>query len=171
MPTFIRYIEDRDLYRFDFDDTPDFTEMLGTMSLDLTTWKGVFDHVVNLSSAQEKSFMQSFITQGRILLKRKKNDIERIIQQTLRFYDFFGFENIPLINVSRALASDALAVLAKDHPFAVGYYDDATHRIFSMRGRKDCGLKLNTYAESMGGGGHPLACGFRVPRNHPLAQI
>lgn len=171
MPSLIIHIEDRDLCRFQFRGTHEFTEMLGNLPLDLNVWKHEFDALLTMSRYDEIVFVQHYISRGETLLKRKQVEVNRLITQTLRFYNFFGYEKIPLINVPRSMCSDALAILAADYPFAVGYYDTATHRVFSIRGHKSCGLKLNLLAETLGGGGHPLACGFRVTRDHSLATI
>lgn len=176
IPSLILHIEDRDLHRFAFNGTREFTERLGNLPLELDAWKREFDHLLTSSTIEEHAFaeayiVENYISDGKLLLQRKQIEIERVIAQTLRFHEFFGHKQIPLINVPRSIGSDALTVLATKYPFAVGYYDTATHRVFSIRGHKDCGLKLNDLAETLGGGGHPLACGFRVERDHPLAQI
>lgn len=171
MPSLIIHIEDRDLHRYSFRGTREFTEMLGNLPLELEVWKHEFDPLLWMSRYEENVFVQNYISNGGLLLKRKQVEIDRVIAQTLRFHDFFGHKQIPLINVPRSMGSDALTALAAKYPFAVGYYDTATHRVFSMRGHKNCGLKLNHLAETLGGGGHPLACGFSVERDHPLAQI
>lgn len=49
-----------------------------------------------------------------------------------------------------------------EHPFVVGYYDNESHRIFSLRSHKK-GMNVKEVAKIHSGGGHLHAAGFTVP--------
>jgi nanoRNase/pAp phosphatase (c-di-AMP/oligoRNAs hydrolase) len=49
----------------------------------------------------------------------------------------------------------------EDVPFVAVYYDEHGKRVYSLRSRKG-GVDVGKICESMGGGGHPSAAGFKV---------
>lgn len=70
------------------------------------------------------------------------------------------------------LSSDAghlLALKAGGFTFGACYWDTPTHRIFSLRSCPE-GMDVSEIAKGYGGGGHKHAAGFKVPRDHQLAQ-
>ena len=170
-PKIIEHIADRDLWRFQMEGTEAIMQGMGIYPLDLKAWDSVLSAVDHNDPRQEFEFLLSLQKAGDILKLKNQTDIDRIIKQTLRYVNFLGFQQIPMINVPRSIASEALEKLANDHEFALGYYDDPTHRVFSIRSRAKGGMKVNELAEKLGGGGHPTAAGFRVPRDHYAARM
>lgn len=170
-PKILEHIADRDLWHFKLEGTETIMQGMGVYPLDLKAWDRVLSAVDHWDARQEYDFLFRLQTAGEILNMKNQTDIDRIIDQTLRYVNFGGFKQIPLINVPRYLASEALNKLAKEHPFAVGYYDSGHHRVFSLRSRKKGGENVNLIAERFGGGGHSFAAGFKVPRTHYAARM
>lgn len=160
-PRFIQYISDRDLWNFELPSTREFMEGMATIGLNLTDWKN--------ADLENEAVVEALIRKGTPAVERMYSEIKRVITTTQREIDL-GDGPVPLINVSRALGSEALATLAKDHAYAVGYFDNATHRVFSIRADKRKGRAINGVARRHGGGGHRFAAGFMVPREHELAR-
>lgn len=170
-PRILEYIADRDLWQFKYPETEEIMQGMGMYPLELTAWDEVLSPVDHNDPQQEDEFLQRLRIAGSILNVKKRTDVNRIIRQTLRYVTFLGFENIPMINVPRSLGSEALDQLTNDHDFALGYYDDPTHRVFSIRSKEGKGPVVNNLAQKFGGGGHPYAAGFRVPRDHYAARM
>jgi len=179
-PLIIDFISDRDLWAFELDETEAVMAGLGTYPMDLKVWDRLFqwdptfdnkhhgDNTDNLNHPHY-SAMNALEDAGYPILRKMQMDIDRIINLTKRNITLEGYE-VPIINVPRTLVSEAVGQLAKDQPFAVGYFDTATYREFSLRSVPG-GMDLIPIAKALGGGGHPHACGFRVDRDHPLAQF
>lgn len=170
-PQILKHIADRDLWRFKLPKTKEIMAGLGVYPLSLQAWNELFDQFQMHTPEGERELIKYLEGAGVVASIKNANDVDRIISQTLRFIELAG-DRVPLINVPRSLGSEALAKLAQDHPFAVGYYDDAEVRVFSLRSAKEKGGRIvNTIAKLFGGDGHPHAAGFRVPRSHELALI
>lgn len=169
-PRILDYIADRDLWRWDLAGTEEIMYGMGIYPLTLDAWQSVLNAVDHDDEQQVHQFLLHLQTSGAIIKIKNKTDVDRIIKQTVRYIDFLGFTQIPLINVPRALAAEALQQLANDHVFAIGYYDDATHRVVSLRSNKG-GQEVKELAEQYGGGGHEHAAAFTVPRDHAFARI
>lgn len=167
VPKLLQHIGDRDLWQFALPDTKEIMAGLGLTPLNLNSWIEMFDDFHGRSLELCDLLKQ----QGEIVLLKEEADITRIIDQTLRYLDIFGYENVPVINCPRSHTSEALARLAKDHCFAVGYYDTSTHRYFSLRSRGADVADVKEIAEFHGGGGHRTAAGCKVRRDHEWAKL
>ena len=114
--------------------------------------------------------MLSLESDGHVVLRKMQVDIDRLVGLSLRTVQLGDFE-VPLINMPRTMVSEALETLAKEHPFAAGYFDSADYREFSLRSCAKNGIDVIPIAKLYGGGGHANAAGFKVSRDHPLAMI
>ncbi|WJJ54934.1 phosphohydrolase [Xanthomonas phage RTH11] len=174
VPLILEHISDRDLWTFDLDDTKSITAGLGTYEMSLTTWDRLFRWSPEESSNDHDSPHQAALDQldseGRPILRKMKQDINRIRSLCERTIELGGY-TVPLINAPRPLISEILEEACLDKPFAVGYFDGPDYREYSMRSTKNVGINLIALAQSLGGNGHAHAAGFRVSRDHPLAQI
>lgn len=161
-PPVLRCIGDRDLWKFELAETRAVIEGLSRWGMELDVWIQklkdpymAFDECLQI---------------GTPLIEKLDADVDLVIKMTRRSVNLFG-DLVPLINVPKNLTSEAVGRLAKDQPYAIGYYDDATHRVFSLRSRKGDGTNVRELAETMGGGGHDNAAGFTVPRSHEWAKL
>ncbi|QVD49200.1 hypothetical protein LUCX_130 [Xanthomonas phage vB_XciM_LucasX] len=174
VPQIIRHISDRDLWRFELDGTKEVMAGLGSYQMDLQTWDRLFrwtpDYDPEDSGDPHFAAIDSFESDGYPILRKLQIDIDRVKALTQRQITL-GDYTVPLVNVPRMMASEALEQLALGQPFAVGYFDTADYREYSLRSTKGVGADVIEIARLHGGGGHPNAAGFRVPRDHPLAQL
>jgi uncharacterized protein len=163
VPMAIEFISDRDLWKFDLAHTKPFMTGMQQYPLELEAWKPL--------PLERDDFIGQVLRDAPALRRQFDTYRDAIVRQTLRFIELQGY-TVPLINVPRMYASEALDNLAKDHPFAIGYYDKSDVRFFSLRSNKQTGVNVRIVAEHYkGGGGHDHASGFEVPRDHPLASI
>jgi uncharacterized protein len=180
-PLIIDYISDRDLWHFRLDETEAVMAGLGSYAMDLTTWDELFcwnpdfrnknpenPHSMPLNLHSHYLAMGTLEREGRVILRKMQIDAKRLISRTERKIVLSGYE-VPLVNIPRTLISETLAILAKNQPFAVSYFDSAEFREFSLRSSTE-GMNVDVIAKLYGGGGHVHSAGFRVPREHPLAQ-
>lgn len=172
-PQIIRHISDRDLWRFELDETEAVMAGLGTYRMEVKRWDRLFrwDHTYDPDDAgsPHQQAIADLERDGHPILRKMEIDIERLVGLTLRKIELEGY-TVPLVNMPRTLTSEALGILAKENPFAVGYFDTADYREFSLRSAPE-GVNLIPIAKALGGGGHSKAAGFRVSRDHPLAQL
>lgn len=172
-PQIIEHISDRDLWKFELDETEAVMAGLGTYEMSLKSWDQLFRwdpsfHPEDNGHAHWAA-VDSFEFDGYVVLRKMRMDIERLVELSLRTVVLAG-EEVPLINIPRTLVSETLAQLAINQSFAVGYFDTAHHREFSLRSSKE-GADVSAVARQYGGNGHTHAAGFKVSRDHPLAQI
>lgn len=154
-PLLFDHIQDRDLWRF---------ELIGTREITAA----VYSHELNPESFGELVFngCGRLLNEGRAILRKQNSDVAAIIRSARRTMKF-GECIVPAANVPWMYASDVAGELAKGHPFAVTYYDDADGRRFSLRSTPD-GADVSQIAKALGGGGHEHAAGFRMTREEAL---
>jgi oligoribonuclease NrnB/cAMP/cGMP phosphodiesterase (DHH superfamily) len=178
-PSIIEFISDRDLWTFQHDETELVMAGLGSYPMDLAVWDELFQWSPDFSDRADDVMtsatihphfeaMNKLYDAGFVVVRKMKVDVDRIISLAERTIELQGY-SVPFINIPRMLVSEALSKLAKNQPFAVGYFDTAEYREFSLRSTED-GIDVIDIAKPYGGGGHPRSAGFRIPRNHPLAQ-
>lgn len=174
VPKIILHISDRDLWLFQFENTATVMAGLGAHQLDLLVWDRIFhwDPSYQQTDPDHPHNRMMFVLEndGHVITRKQTNDVKRLIDLTRREVTL-GDHTVPLVNLPRTLLSEALDVLNKEAPFAAGYFDSKDYREYSLRSCAHNGIDVIPIAKLYGGGGHPNAAGFRVPRDHPLAQI
>ncbi|RIK92909.1 MAG: phosphohydrolase [Proteobacteria bacterium] len=155
VPHLIRFIEDRDLWRFALPHTRDVSLLLRSYPYDLQTWS-VLDEAMerNIDGVlQEAAGISRFYNQK----------IDEMLKQC-RQIKLDEFE-IPAVNCSWAFASDVaheLLLLNPNAPFTATYYDRGDgRRSFSLRSDDDR-RDVSEIARRFGGGGHRNAAGFET---------
>ncbi|MAO79613.1 MAG: phosphohydrolase [Nocardioides sp.] len=156
-PRLIELIEDRDLWRFNFDDTKPFGLWLRSEPFDFERWKEINQALMDGRDSErllsEARAMQRFFDQkvSEIASLSRKGDV--------------GGHTVPLCNCPPMFASEVGHKLLDDHPdapFVACYSDQGRERGFSLRSR-DERLDVSEIARKFGGGGHRNAAGFGVP--------
>lgn len=151
-PALIDYIEDRDLYRFALPDSRLVHAALSSYPFDFQTWDQLMVWPI-----------REFIAEGVTLERKHLRDIATllpVVQRTMRI----GGHTVPVANLPMTMTTDAGNDMAFSAPFAACYWDTPRGRVFSLRSAPD-GLDVSRIAEKYGGGGHPHAAGFEMPRN------
>ena len=155
MPEILNFVQDRDLWRWELDESKEISAALSVRV------SHPAEAVVYLRQKPEEwsHTRQAMTRQGNFLLAYqamcRRRNVERV-----RFQAFAGFDRIPVVNTAH-LVSETVGALAEEVPFAVGYFDTATHRVFNLRSDAN-GMDVSKIAKRLGGGGHPHAAGFTV---------
>lgn len=159
-PMILQHIQDRDLWKFELEDTRAVSAVLFSKPLDVLVWNElIINSDVTLAS-------------GRILDEQAIKNAKSIISQSLRSIEMDGYQ-VPLINTPGMFTSDIGNWLSEKEPFAAMYYDTKEARVFSLRSNRmfEGWVDVSKVALKYGGGGHPHAAGFRVNRDHYLAKV
>ena len=157
-PQFFRFISDRDTWKFEFKETKAVSEFLYLFPKSFEVWD-------NLST---QYYIDDAVEIGELLLLKKEHAIAGAINRCCRP----GPLGVPLVNITDGLTSEVGSILAREHPFAMSYFDTSEHRIFSLRSNTENPewVDVSEIAKSYGGGGHANAAGFSVSRKHELAK-
>lgn len=154
-PKLIQLVEDRDLWRFSFEDTKPFNLMLQTVADDFETWDSLNETMneERLTEAHGMLRYQSFLVNS---IAFRAQEIER---DGLKFF---------AVNCPPELSSEVchrILEMHADTPFAGswsdGFWEDdgSSRRGWSLRS-EDSRLDVSEIAARYGGGGHRNAAGF-----------
>lgn len=164
MPVCVRYVEDRDLWNFNFTSTKAYTMYLST--LPKTKEEYFFELKDNIED--EDHFLMK-CRHGEFLLKQHNSVIDNIIESNLRIIDFGPYKNVPVINTPYQYSSDIASKILENPEYEKGfvvcfnYYKDVLG--FSLRSRKDLNLvDVSRIAQEIteSGGGHFSAAGANL---------
>ncbi len=152
VPEFLALIEDRDLWRFAFDDdTKRFSAALRTYPMTFEVWD-------KLAAEPWK-----LVEEGEGILRAHNANIEKFIAD--RYLDVIDGMTVPVVNVPYHYASDtAHALLQKcpEAPFAACWFRRGDGMIqYSLRS-EDSRVDVSEVAKKFGGGGHRNAAGYQV---------
>lgn len=147
-PWGIRFVQDRDLWQWAYEDTRAWTS--AAFSYEKT--------VENFNALIERD-PSSVIAEGANLARVQANNVA-IVAKSARRFVLDGYD-VPIVNCNAFLASDIGALLGKGEPFVVLYVDGHKERQFSLR-TSSKEILVNEIAERFGGGGHPEAAGFQI---------
>jgi len=159
MPKIYELVEDRDLFKYEMDETDLVVE--GLRLYDLTDIPKLYSLLEN-----PYQFLNKVIDDGEVLLKVRQNKISKIVNSTnLIFTEFKGKSAVILNNID--LISDISKEMFDVYPgtdIVIGWSNIGTKIIFSLRSNK---LKRNVDVSKIcskyGGGGHRNAAGFNLP--------
>ncbi|MAD98892.1 MAG: phosphohydrolase [Flavobacteriaceae bacterium] len=163
MPALLTFIQDRDLWNFNYDDTPAVLEALFSYPQDFVIWSEL------IAQCDTPAGLEGMRVVGERLLAAKKINQENHIKNAQRWTfpvelsehgDFIDAVEVPVIDCPYIWASDLCHKLGEGEAFAVAYQDGEKGRKFSLRSSAAGGLNVNEIAQQFGGGGHKHAAGF-----------
>jgi len=151
----IEHVQDRDLWRFELENTKPFTAHLFSLEFTFENWDSV--------EAQANDFYgyQRFCNTGEALERKHLKDVRALIEVGATRIVLAGFD-VPVLNAPFMYASEAGNIMAKGEPFSVIWYQTAHHRVYSLRSDPQ-GEDVSKIAQLFGGGGHCHAAGFKLP--------
>jgi oligoribonuclease NrnB/cAMP/cGMP phosphodiesterase (DHH superfamily) len=154
-PAMFEFIQDRDLWKWERNQTADFMCALDVLPFDFRKWKEV------LSFGTDE--VQAFIQEGRAMNKKMQCLCDEIAAKAVPV-TLLGHHGLA-INTNTLFSSDVGSRLAnKCETFGLCWSLESSGLIkVSLRGNK--GFNALAIAEVFGGGGHPQACSFRIPLN------
>ncbi len=154
VPLLIRYIEDRDLWKWKLSYTEEILSAVDSFERTFDNW----DNLHSFLDAEDSVRWRRVKTMGEGILQYKKNLIKALIRNSYTA-NILG-KDIPIINTP-FFQSEIAAELAINSDYAAAYYYDGEAYKFSLRS-KDGGDDVSLVAGRFGGGGHKNASGFRI---------
>lgn len=145
--------------------------MVERVMASLFSYEFDFKEYDNLMKMDDYSICQ-LADEGEAILRKHKKDLKTCVD-TCKRYMIIGKYMVPVAGVPYMMASDACNLMCKGVPFAATYIDTKDNREFSLRSdpNDENAVDVSVIAKQyFNGGGHKHAAGFKVPRNHPLAQ-
>jgi oligoribonuclease NrnB/cAMP/cGMP phosphodiesterase (DHH superfamily) len=154
VPRFIKYIEDYDLWKFQYEETKPFMLALNELPFNFKVWKKL----------EDENYLNELIQKGKILQSYQDNMV-RIITKAVKIKSQkIGENKYKVAYVNTNLFKNEVAnklVSETDCDFSVVYnYDDSKNLTkFSLRSI-DQKANVSEIAKVIGGGGHRNAAGY-----------
>lgn len=154
-PFLVRYVEDRDLWKFDMHDSRELNAYIFAHEYTFENWNNL---AMSFENTQWR--LASGRMMGAAIEKKHHKDVKELVEACRRRMKIAGFD-VWAANLPYTLTSDAGNLMAQGEPFAACYWDTAVGRTFSLRSTT-MGMDVSEIAKHYGGGGHPRAAGFTV---------
>lgn len=151
MPDLVKFVEDRDIWRWAFGETEAYTAGLFSRDMTLENYQALLDESMG---PMQTLMTQNLVAEGGAILRAQGQHITRILRE-VRNNQGFSMVNSPIFQ------SEIGDKLCKDGaPFAVIWHEEASGTYkFSLRSRSD--FDVTQIAKLWpGGGGHAQAAGF-----------
>ena len=160
VPPILKYVEDRDLWKKEFEETDN-------IFLYLNTFEGGFDSWDKCNDLISKDLSQC-IEKGSVIYQYRDFVVNKV-KKNKHILNISG-HNVWCIN-SPFFQSYMLSTIYQKENFMGCYYYDGERYIFSLRSSKNSKIDLSEIAKVYGGGGHKNAAGFSVKRLWYLKPI
>ncbi|MBF0265213.1 MAG: phosphoesterase [Gammaproteobacteria bacterium] len=160
VPLLFKYIEDRDIWKFELDDTDDILAAVSANKMSFKLW---------LSWINDETSLKALKNEGSILNRSKQQQIDKYLKRA-RISQIAGY-TVPVVNAPSNIVSDLLQILSKDYPFAISYEDREDRRVWQLRSSGKNAEDVSEVAKLFGGGGHKNASGFSTPLIQLPAEI
>lgn len=157
VPAILRYVEDRDLWRFDLVGSEEINLFIATLEWDFILWR--------MYANDDSGFVERAFAAGTAIKNFRNRQIDSALRD-VRMMVFAG-HTVPVVNAS-ANISELGNELCKKFPeaaFSVSYCDRKDVRSWSLRSIGD--FDVSAIAREMGGGGHKNAAGFSTEIGWP----
>jgi oligoribonuclease NrnB/cAMP/cGMP phosphodiesterase (DHH superfamily) len=155
-PTIVKYVEDRDLWRFTLEWSNEVNAYILSYPYDFAVWTKIATEI-----ADGQAGLQYAATQGAAINRKQSRDIAEIVDMTKRRAVIGGYE-VWCANMPYTMASQAAHIMGKDEPFAATYYRRKDGKyVYSLRSSEE-GIDVSEIASRYGGGGHKHAAGFET---------
>jgi len=153
LPDLVRYVEDRDIWAWKYPESPAFLAALDMEPFDFFRWAQI--------AAFTRSELEAFMARGQAM-DEKFTKLAADLAEGAQPIAFNGQQGL-MVNapgVFHSLVGDLLS--RKSGTFAL-MWNAGKGGVIKVGLRSQRGFDCIPLAESMGGGGHPQACGFKLP--------
>ena len=158
IPALLNYVQDMDLFEWDSRSSMDVFSYINFLDHDFNIWNQLADDLEN------PEIIVNITQKGALLNAYKEKKINEIIEKNARLVRFEGLE-IFAAN-SSTLRSPLADRLIKRHPPIALIWVETKDKI-QVSLRSNVTVDVSVLAKKFGGGGHPLAAGFRLPLGTP----
>lgn len=166
VPLFVKMVQDRDLWKWEINNSKEFCSGLFYYTSSCENLEETFNMIDEIFVSETK--FNEVINFGKILEKRKQNQINNILKNiTKKTYDYNG-KKICIVNADHELASDLGSAIVNNHDYdaAVMWRYDHLNEEYWLSLRANNKLDVSEICKSFGGGGHKNAAGCSV-KEHP----
>jgi oligoribonuclease NrnB/cAMP/cGMP phosphodiesterase (DHH superfamily) len=160
IPQLILFVEDRDLWKFQYTETRPVCDAIFSHDYSFETWNQLRKQCDGYDN------WSVLVNEGLAIGRKQAKDLKELLAQ-IKYKGFIDGLCVPMANLPYQYSSDAGHEMAKDAPFAATYYFDGDYYKFSLRSSEN-GLDVSKVAAKFGGGGHAHAAGFQVSRLEDL---
>lgn len=160
-PNLIQLIEDRDLWRFQYDETKPFSLWLRSEPFDFERWEMISQELADARDGDR------IMTEARAMQRFFDAKVDEIA--SFAKCSRIGEHEPIIVNCPPMFASEVGHALLDKHPtapFAATYFDAPNARMWSLRSRDDR-EDVSAVASQFGGGGHRNAAGFSTQPTEP----
>jgi len=154
-PWLIRYIEDRDLWRFKLEGSLEMHTILQSHNFDFGEWENLYQY---LETPEGRS---ALIKEGGAIVRFRDSQVGHTCEQAVLKH-VEGYY-VPFCNATGMWSEvgHKLLELFPTHPFAISYFIRQDNKVqLSIRSRKD--FDCSVIAKKFGGGGHSQASGAEI---------
>lgn len=153
VPEFLRYIEDRDLWKWELENSRSLSAAVQQHVHSFEVWSSL---LLNFSRIKSR-----LVSQGKTVLAAQKTVFERTAKTAKRV--MIGDTPVRAVNCTAYISETCEHILRlySDVDIALGFFlIDADQVVLSFRSRE--GVECMPLAKSLGGGGHPRAAGAKI---------
>ncbi|MFN8609197.1 MAG: DHHA1 domain-containing protein [Vulcanimicrobiota bacterium] len=156
-PELLKYVEDRDLWKFKLDSSEEVSSALGSYPKETGVWQNLDIESLKKEGATIERYKAQLVNGA----------AERAVMGSVAGY------KVPITSCAPELRSEvghALREKFPETPFAAVNYVENGRKMWSLRS-EDGGFDVNAVANKFGGGGHKAAAGFRDPGGPEPTEI
>lgn len=155
LPDLVRFVEDRDIWVWQFDESPAFLAALDMEPYDFARWAEI--------AAFSPDALQLFMARGRAM-DEKFAKLATDLAADARPVTFNGHSGL-MVNAPSVFHSLIGDILAKKNGTFALMWNAHKSGVIKVGLRSRSGFDCIPLASSMGGGGHAQACGFKMAVN------
>lgn len=155
VPEFLEYVEDRDIWKWEKENSKEFHAGLRSYPMDIDIWTCWLD-----GNSIWDVVERTLISEGSAILRYQSTCIESEKAKDHRMVEIAGHK-VPYFPCTH-LVSEVGNAMAADYPFVVMWFETPTERIHSLRSLKGK-VDVSEIAKMFpGGGGHSCSAGFKL---------
>lgn len=162
IPMLLQYIQDRDLWKFELDNTQQIHAGLGTLRGNMQVWNNYVEQPI---SEHVDDMLELLAVKGQLLLDRDRDTVSDKVPSMVKVIDFLGYK-AGIINTAE-LVSEVGDAICRDKTLNVDLAlmwvttkDGGV--VISMRSLPGSNVDVATICKKYGGGGHFHSSGMRV---------
>jgi uncharacterized protein len=160
VPLLLLYIQDRDTWRWELQDSRAFSAALGLEPKSFERWK----ELARCLTPDNPWARERFVADGSLVLRAQAQHVASLASKAVM--SDVGGHSVPAVNcpIFQSELGEELCKKYPDSPFAaVWFCPGPDTEIWSLRSRN--GFDVSEVARSLGGGGHAAAAGFKRTRS------
>jgi len=148
-PELLKRIEDRDLWKFKYENTRAVQAAVFSYPYDFNLWDSLMATDLKVLAGE-----------GAAIERKHFKDIKEFIKVAKQRGNIAGYD-VPILNCPYCWSSDAGHIMGEGEPFAACFWAVADGLVFSLRSAEE-GVDVSEIATKFGGGGHKHAAGFKL---------